>query len=70
MGFEMMSLKPSIFLDPYGRNTAHLPNEDYYQNIKAISYDEFENFVIENLDKINFENNLNSDNYCLDSKIQ
>ena len=69
MGFEMMSLnKPSIFLDPYGRNTAHLPNEDYYQNIKAISYDEFENFVIENLDKINFENNLNSDNYCLDSR--
>ena len=30
MGFELLSLKkPCIFLDPGGRNTAHLPNESY-----------------------------------------
>lgn len=68
MGFEMMSLKkPSIFLDPYSRNTAHLPNDDYHKDIKAISYDEFENFVLKNLNNSHYECNVNSDDYCLDS---
>ncbi len=68
MGFEMMSLKkPTIFLDPYSRNTAHLPNENYYRNIKAVTYQEFENFVIKNLNQKIYKSNFNSDDYCLNS---
>ena len=69
MGFEMMSVKkPTIFLDPFARNTAHLPNENFYKDIKAISYEEFENFVIKNLNNTKHQSTLNSDDYCLDSK--
>lgn len=69
MGFEMMSVKkPTIFLDPFARNTAHLPNENFYKDIKAISYEEFENFVMKNLNNTKHQSTLNSDDYCLDSK--
>ena len=68
MGFEMMSLnKPSIFLDPYSRNTAHLPNEKHYNDVKVTSYNDFENFVFKNLDKKDYKSHLNTDEYCLDS---
>ena len=68
MGFEMMSLnKPSIFLDPHSRNTAHLPNEEYCNRIKVVTYDEFENFIFSNLKNKDYKSNLNSDDYCLDS---
>ena len=56
----MMSLnKPSIFLDPHSRNTAHLPNEEYCNRIKVVTYDEFENFIFSNLKNKDYKRNLN-----------
>ena len=69
MGFELLSLKkPCIFLDPGGRNIAHLPNDEYHNKIKVTSYNAFENLFLKIYDK-NFKlDYLNTEDYCLDSK--
>ena len=69
MGFELLSLKkPCIFLDPGGRNTAHLPNDTYHNKIKVTDFNAFENLFFQIHNK-NFKlDYLNTDDYCLDSK--
>ena len=69
MGFELLSLKkPCIFLDPGGRNTAHLPNDDYHNKIKVTDYIAFENLFLQILNKKFKLDYLNTDDYCLESK--
>ena len=69
MGFELLSLKkPCIFLDPGGRNTGHLPNDDYHNKIKVTDYNAFENLFFQILNKKFKLDYLNTDDYCLESK--
>ena len=55
------------FLDPEGRNTAHLPNDSYHKKIKVTSYEDFEKLFFKIYNNEFDLNNLNTDDYCLDS---
>ena len=68
VGFELIGHgKPCIYLDPGGRNTAHLPNDKYYNALKVKSYDEFEKEFFNVKKNISKTNILEKDDYCLNS---
>jgi len=69
MGFELIGQKkPCVFLDPGGRNTAHLPNDDYHLKIKVTTYDQFEKTYFQIINNEYFFKNMDLEDYCMDSK--
>ena len=69
LGFELIGHgKPCMFLDPGGRNIAHLPNDDYHSALKVKDYDSFEAEFFKILKNESKYSNLKSDDYCLNSK--
>ena len=70
LGFELIGHgKPCIFLDPGGRNIAHLPNDNYHNIIKVKSYNEFEKEFFEIINNTSRFNNLNTNDYCIQSNL-
>ena len=70
LGFELIGHgKPCIFLDPGGRNIAHLPNDNYHSIIKVKSYNEFEEEFFKIIRNNSKFNNLNTDDYCINSNL-
>ena len=70
MGFELIGHgKPCLFLDPGGRNIGFLPNDEFHNNLRVSTYDDFEKeyfLALENKSKVS---NLNKDDYCLNSNL-
>jgi len=69
VGFEIIGHgKPCIFMDPGGKNTAFLPNDDFYSQVKVKTYEEFVKEVFNVFEGKSIQSNLNSENYCLKSE--
>ena len=68
IGFEMIGHgKPCIFLDPGGRNTAFLPNEKFFNDVKVKSYEEFEKKFFDIINNKSNLNTINPEDYCINS---
>ena len=68
MGFELLSFdKRCIFLDPGGRNIAHLPNDAYHNELKVTNYEKFEELFFKIYNGENTLKNVKIDDYCLNS---
>jgi len=68
MGFELLSLnKFCMFLDPGGRNSAHLPNDNFHNKVKVTSYENFEKLFFEIYESRFDFKTINTDDYCLNS---
>ena len=55
-------------MDPDGKNTSFLPNDEIPRPLKAISYNEFVKCVLDNIDGKSRQLKLDKEDYCLNSE--
>ena len=68
-GFEIIGHgQPCLFMDPDGKNTSFLPNDEIHRPLKATSYNEFVGCVLDTINGKSRQLKLDKEDYCLNSE--
>ena len=68
-GFEIIGHgQPCLFMDPDGNNTSFLPNDEIHRPLKATSYNEFVECILETINGKSRQLKLDKEDYCLNSE--